>query len=340
MQMWKSLVQALYDEQWSLTEDENLFACLVTNEDSPMVAPQIYFLLKEKGRLSEIPAFSQAILKEKFSESLIQNFFIKTQTEHIFRSFDQKKIDAIPLKGVGFSQKVFGHMAARPTSDIDLLIHPEDFDKAVECVKALGFVVAEVAIPEHFHCSFSKVLPGSAVPLKVEIHWNIVREDTATFDIQEFWEGAVPRQSYQHIKELSNYHTFYMIVLHGWRHNLQSLKYFLDIIQMICMMRHELDYTRLIEDARRHKTAKRVIRTLSIVYQEFPFLEDWVPFPYKRTKRIWSHDSGKNNVLRKYAAYIDYQFFSFDTLGHSVKEFFHWLKYEVPKPNYRKVRNT
>lgn len=321
------IIQACYDNQCVLPADDNSYRHILENDDFLTVAPQVYFLLKEQDRLKETPEFFKTNLKEKFSKTTIQNFFIKTQSQQLLNRFEYLAIDVIPLKGVGFAEKVFGHIGARVTSDIDLLIRPHDLDKAIECVLSCGFAVEEELIPAHFHCSFSKPLPGSEIPLKVELHWDILREDTAAFDIEEFWQGAVPVDSSAHIKELSNYHTFYMICLHGWRHNLQSLKYYLDIIQMISVMRDELDYSRLLEDARRHKTSKRIIRTLSIVYQEFPFLDEWVPFPYKRSKRYWGYKDKK--VVSKYLDYVDYQFLSFDTFKHSFKEFLHWMKYEV-----------
>ncbi len=42
------------------------------------------------------------------------------------------------------------------------------------------------------------------------------------------WNDSSTIEGYQHVRELSDLHTFYMICLHGWRHNLDSLKYFID----------------------------------------------------------------------------------------------------------------
>ncbi|WP_374702611.1 hypothetical protein [Bacillus sp. V33-4] len=144
--------------------------------------------------------------------------------------------------------------------------------------------------------------------------------------MDEFWKQALPVK--KHIKELSSYHTFYMISLHGWRHNLDSPKYFLDIIQLLHLLHDEIDYSLLFQDASRHKTIKRIIRTLSIIYQQFPHLDQIKKFPYKRKNIIWESNSFKKKnrkSIKKYADFIDYQFFSYDSARHSFIEMLKWI---------------
>ena len=75
--------------------------------------------------------------------------------------------------------------------------------------------IEETRIPYHFHSSYSKPLPMSNIPLTVELHWHIVKENTANFQIEELWNDSTTIEGYQHIKELSDLHTFYLICLHG-----------------------------------------------------------------------------------------------------------------------------
>ena len=96
----------------------------------------------------------------------------------------------------------------------------------------------------------------SNIPLTVELHWNIVKENTANFQIEEMWNDSSTIEGYQHVRELSDLHTFYMICLHGWRHNLDSLKYFIDIIQLIIHLGDKIDYDELEKMTARHQTKK------------------------------------------------------------------------------------
>lgn len=324
--MINQLIKTLYDRSSSLTEDVEFYKQTIEEIEASAVSSQICYLLKEQGRLEETPLFFRERLKNQYNEALHLNLFIKNQTDRILQRFETLQLKVIPLKGVYFAEKYFGHIGARGTSDIDLLVRKEDVGRAVDCIKALGFQIEPEPIPSHFHLSFSKRIPGAIVPLTVEIHWNIVKETTSDFEIEPFWNNAVPFKQYGYVKTLSDYHTFYMICLHGWRHNLQSPKYFIDIIQLIYVLKDSLNYDLLFQDASVDKTRKRLVRTLSIVYESYPMVEKMKELPVKRKRKLQrNNDRLQQKRITKYLDYIDYQFLSYDNLRHSLSEVYHWL---------------
>jgi hypothetical protein len=319
-------IEALYESEITLDSYDYKFLLKELMEFG--VAPQVYTLLKQQGKLVQSPIFFQERLKEQYEENLFLSLFIKSQLTKVLNCFEERELLAIPLKGVLFAEKYFGHIGARGTSDIDLLIQPEDLQKAISIVTALGFSVEEEPIEGHFHCSYSKPIPNSKIPLTVELHWNLLKDDTSKLPIEEFWVNARPLPNYQHIFELSDYHTFYMICLHGWRHNLDSPKHFLDIIQLIYRMGDQIDYIQLLIQARQHRTQKRMIRTLSIVYQQHPYLQKIKPLPVRRLN-LWDYQAfkmGHKKTLKNYLDFIDYSFFSYDRWSYCRSEFFGWIK--------------
>lgn len=319
-------IQALYESE--VTLDSYNYKSLLKEIMEFGVAPQVYSLLKQQGTLNQTPVFFQERLKEQYEENLFLTLFIKNQLTKVLDCFEQAELPAIPLKGVLFAEKYFGHIGARCTSDIDLLIQPEDLERAISAVISLGYTVEEKPIKDHFHCSFSKPIPNSKIPLTIELHWNLLKDDTSKLPIEEFWQGARTIGNYQYIKELSDYHTYYMICLHGWRHNLDSPKHFLDIIQLIYQVGDKVDYIQLLVQARHHRTQKRMIRTLAIVYQQHPYLQKVKPLPVKRPN-LWDYNAFRNGhkkQLKNYLDFVDYSFFSYDSLSHSKREFFSWIK--------------
>lgn len=319
--MIHQLIAALYNPQMELPYNEHFYDEVLKEINEYAVSSQLYFLMKQQGVLEETPLFFQKQLKTNYQAALYQNIFIKKQMEKLFNVFEEIGIDTIPLKGVYFAEAYFGHIGARATTDIDLLIRKKDIQQAVQAVKGLGFDLEEEPIPSHFHVSFSKRIPGSLFPLTVEIHWDILKETTADLQIEEFWSEARPLSPYERVKVLSAYHTFYLICLHGWRHNLDSPKYYLDIIQMIHISKGNLPYEQLFEDARKHQTVKRMSRTLSIVYGKYPMLEGMAPLRMYVTGKKEKQKSG----VALYAHFIGYQFFSYDNLRHSSIEIKLWL---------------
>jgi hypothetical protein len=317
------LVTAIYHSPVALPQDDGDYRKILHDIKREGIESQVYSLLKQQGMLEYTPPFFQVYLKENYEKGVFQNLFIKNQTDLVLRRFEELGMDVIPLKGVYFAEKYFGHVGARATSDIDLLIRVQDLENAIEIVNALGFSSEEELIPGHFHCSFSKGLPYSSVPLVVELHWGIVKERTSRFQINDIWSQSKPIGEYSHIRELSHLHSFYIICLHGWRHNLDSLRYFIDIIQMIHHLQNELSYDDLFQLAETHQTRKRLTRTLSIVYEQFPHLHDVVKLLDNRKSRFWRQRKLKG--FKQYMDFIDYQFLSYDTFKHSINEIFHWL---------------
>ncbi|MGE7760201.1 nucleotidyltransferase family protein [Peribacillus sp. NPDC097895] len=314
-----TILQVLFESQVKLPIGSEYYWQLLNEIEKSKIHPQILFLMKKNGRFVDTPAFFQQAIHEKFQSILYQNMLIKNQTGQILCEFERSEIDVIPLKGTSFSEKHFGHLGARPTSDIDLLIKADYIEQAIEIVRRTGYTQKEKQVPYHFHSSFSKSLPESKVPLTVELHWDILKKYTANLEISEFWKEAYPINDSSYVKQLSDYHLFYMICLHGWRHNMDSLKYFIDIIHLL--MNLDIDYKRLIEDAKRHKTKKRIIRTLSIVYEQLPFLHSVKEFTYN----IPTLYNQRNSTIKKYADFIDYSFLSFDSPKHSMIEFYQLL---------------
>lgn len=314
--MINKLIDTLYRTDVQLPKQRSFYDQVIEKVETDYLAPQVHYLLKRRGLLERTPLFFQVRLKQQYQEVICQNFLIKSQTEEMLNKLEAACLAAIPIKGVYFSEKYFGHLGARSTSDIDLLIKEKDLSRVIAIVKNMGFKVEEEPIPGHFHCSFSKLIPGSPVPLTAEIHWNLLRESTSNLKMNAFWDEAVSLEGYQFIKMLSDYHTFYAICLHGWRHNLDSPKHFLDIIQLIVRLKDQLDYNRLLKDARTDQTRKRLKRTLWMVYQQYPWLNDIKPLPYQKSGR---------EKFNKYVRFMDYQFLSYDSIGHSLIEVFHWL---------------
>jgi hypothetical protein len=318
-----SFIQSLYNPSSPLPTDEKVYKKMLADDDFISVAPQVYHLIKEQGRLEATPLFFQEHIKTEFKKAFYQNLFIKNQIEQILMRFEEEAIEVIPLKGPFFAEKYFGHIGARSTSDIDLLIKLQDLEQAKLIVKKLGYSTEEEKIEGHFHCGFSKVLPGSPIPLTVELHWHLLKENTARFDVNELWNEATPFRSYKSIKELSIYHTFYMICLHSWRHNLDSLRHFLDIVQLMFTLENELDFQQLRMNSEVHQTSKRIIRTLSLVYQVLPNLQVVKNCPIIKKKQFLREIAFLNRHkigIWKYIDFIDYQFFSYDTLRHSFMQ--------------------
>lgn len=324
--MNQTFIPALFDERVPFLKEIHDYKAYLNDEDFLSVGATVYSLLKKQNKLQHTPDFFQQKLRGIHTDTLYKNIFIKNQTLQILNEFEKKGIEVIPLKGPLFTERYFGDLGARISSDIDLLVHKEDICRATECIKSLGFFHEKNELPSHFNCGFYKNLPQSPCPLAVELHWDLVNMKTSNMDLNPFWQEAKRFQStYHYVKELSDYHAFYMICLHGWRHNLDSLKYYFDIMQMINVRSLSLDFKRLIEESIRDQTKKRLIRTLSIVYNRYPFMAGIKKFPYQGLNKLTAYKTSGDKSLKEYINFLDYQFLSYDSFAHRFKEYKKWF---------------
>ncbi|WP_417898990.1 nucleotidyltransferase family protein [Bacillus haimaensis] len=326
-----SFIQKIYEGNNLPLPEQGNYENILSLLEKDGVSPQVYYLLKERGLLGDTPIFFQEGLRRLYQESLFLNLYIKNQQTRILECFEESRVEVIPLKGTLFAEKYYGDLGARATSDIDLLIKVQDLTEAVQIVKSLGFSMDHVQIKNHFHISLCKDIPGSSIPLTVELHWDLLWKRTANLNINDFWNHALVTGGYRYVKELSGFLTFYFICLHGWRHNMDSPKYFLDIIQVAEVLGSEMDYHELLTVAKKHQTLKRIIRTLSIVSFHFLNLDHFISLPKRRTAMWWdAHPVVKDtqpNKVKSYLDFIDYQFFSYDKVHHTVREVVNWIGY-------------
>ncbi|WNQ14169.1 nucleotidyltransferase family protein [Paenibacillus aurantius] len=325
-----TLLRSLYDPSGKLppvSETAQYQEALRQIEESGICC-QVYSLLHSRNRLEEVPAFFRNRLQQVRSDSLYLNLYLGRSLQKLLQSLEERGIPAIPLKGVPFAERYFGGASARPTSDIDLLIQPVHLEAAEECVRSLGYDEEEERIPAHFHRSFSRRLPHTPVPLTVELHWGLLKENTSALTMDAFWAASEPYGKFRYIRRLSDYHEFYMIALHGWKHNLNSAKYLLDLVQLVHVLGDRLDYSRLLRDAAVDRTSRRLKWTLSVLYRQFPHLHAIQPLLWKLPERLyWEPEHGQHppGAIGRYRNLLVTQHMLFDSFFHALPGAARWL---------------
>ncbi|GIP05311.1 hypothetical protein J28TS4_37180 [Paenibacillus lautus] len=261
-----SLSESQYDK---LMEDVVLFD----------IGPQVFSELQRKHLLLQIPEKFRRKLSSDANTVLLQNLFIKIELKKILQTFEASCIEAIPLKGTLLAERYFGGLAARGTTDIDLLVGKEDLHRAATLLTNVGFVKA-AGDATHFHEEYVKSLDNDNFPsLTIELHWNISREDFTATDVSRLWDEACVMSDFNYIYELSPLHTFYHICLHGMNHHMMSMKYFVDIATIIHSLDTRLDYAKLLDMAAADRNLSKVWIALNLVYSMFPHLQARWPLP-------------------------------------------------------------
>jgi hypothetical protein len=329
-----TLISRIYQRQQPLFDSDEMAKEAIDDIDIFQVAPQVYYLLKSCGLLEAVPSEHLSRLKEGVDAVLFQNMLIRSEMYKLLDAFERAGIGVIVLKGIRLSERFFGHFSGRGTSDIDLLVHPADLDKAVSLLESHAFIRYEEDDEDHFHMLLNKFYANEDFPLLgVELHWNILREHVSDTDMSGLWREAEPISPYQLVKELSVQDTFYHLCIHGYKHNMFSLKYVIDILHVLRCCSAEIDYGLLFEQAKGDGNFAKVLIALSIVYDLFPELQEIKPLNVRRRWPLWNIELMRNAQFgRKNWRLYGFHLFSAFVAYDSVRQQWAHLRYLLLPP--------
>jgi hypothetical protein len=133
------------------------------------LGPRIIELAGERASDEFNDAVGQAL-----QNGLLQGAFLQMISTRVMAALAAAEIRCSPLKGPHLSEALYGDVARRPSSDIDLLVAREQLQAAVEVVREFGYeaptdYLADGGLPLlHFVLIHAR---GELPP--VELHWRI-----------------------------------------------------------------------------------------------------------------------------------------------------------------------
>ncbi|SDS29029.1 Uncharacterised nucleotidyltransferase [Paenibacillaceae bacterium GAS479] len=298
---------------------------------------QFYHLLQSRNLLEQIPAWLHGELKAESERVLFQNMLIRAEQRKLLRAFEKEGIPLITLKGIRMAERFFGHFAARPTTDMDVLVRPADLERASALLQKLSFVESEQPDEDHFHLLFNKFYDNPMFPfLAVELHWSILRSHGHETDMESLWSRTMPLSGYNHIFELNDEDCLYHTALHGFNHQMLSMKYIVDVAQILDRTWDTFSYESLWDKARQDGNLAKLTAVLSLVYRLCPALQWIKPMDRKRRWPLWSErlmrEAGIGVKSRRY--YL-FRFFSvFVTYDKPAAMLSHFKYLFLPPADY------
>ncbi len=103
----------------------------------------------------------------------IRNHHMMRVLERVAAAFNDADIPLLAMKGAALHLLLYAHLNDRPMDDLDLLVHPEDLDRASHLLKTLGGVCGEPLVQENFCPCFHYEIEfsiGEVYPVKIDLH--------------------------------------------------------------------------------------------------------------------------------------------------------------------------
>lgn len=128
----------------------------------------------------KVPETIHRQIKQKQHQLIQQSFRNALETERIIHLLKQNGIDCLPYKGVAFSKQFYGDIISRESSDIDLVISPDAFEKVISLMCKDGYYFESRVEYEYLKHKFKNYTK--------EINFNKFENDQRIFHIEFHWK--------------------------------------------------------------------------------------------------------------------------------------------------------
>ncbi len=107
----------------------------------------------------------------------MHNLALARELLRLLKALEDGGVPVLPYKGPALAEMAYGDATLRYCTDLDILVRPQDVDKARLLLGALGYELSDEfreheAAYRHTHHHYVLSRPGSKVPL--ELHWALV----------------------------------------------------------------------------------------------------------------------------------------------------------------------
>jgi len=202
------------------------------------VAPLVFHTLSTTGAMSQTDPRAAA-LWERFAVNAGNSLMLARQLLDVLTLFERERIPAIAYKGPALAASLYGNLALREFTDLDLLVRPNDVRNAGEVMVRNGYEpeLALSPVEEHallqtragYFRRFDRSLAAGSVAF--ELHWRI----PATFRLdQSFWlRRTAVRLLDRDVPHFAPDDLLLVLCVHGFKHGWRSLKWLCDVAELV-----------------------------------------------------------------------------------------------------------
>jgi len=252
------------------------------------VSAVVYSRLNEiKEDCPDIPSDVFEELKKDYYLNATKNTLIFEEFRKVLEVVKKSGLAVILLKGAALAEKVYGNIALRPMSDVDLLVKEEDMAHADEQLKMLGYRPTDAAVDEvDFSSTYLTTLdyrsPEENSP-SFHIHWHFVNSTIPNesymknIKMEDVWEDAENAEIVgEETLVMAPHHLIIHLSEHALRvtHSLSKLSFLCDISEAVNFYQEQLDWDRLIKESFKFNLNRMVYLSLHFASE---FLTDQIP---------------------------------------------------------------
>lgn len=184
---------------------------------------------------------------------------------NIHRHLKARGLEVLPYKGPILAEGLYGNVALRQFSDLDLLIRSGDLPRIKAALAELGYEpglrLAQAAERDYLKSGYEYTFDGARGRNLLEIKWQVLPRFYAIgFDVSDFFErAAVVTLEGQRMRTLCDQDLMLVLCVHAAKHAWRQISWLSDIVQLA--RSRALDWAALQAEAKRLGIARLVTMT-------------------------------------------------------------------------------
>jgi hypothetical protein len=245
---------------------------LLSLADAHGLSPLLYWNLWRNFSQLIPPAVGKTI-QDSFQSNARRNLLLVLELVDILRLLASKNIAVVPFKGPPLAEALYGNIALRQCSDLDLFIRPDDLAAGINTLVSEGYSpVLQLSPPQQTawvrsQYEYGLVSPSGAL---IEFQWAIVpRYFSLPLGTEQLWQGLrTIRIGGLDVLTLSPENLLLVLCIHGGKHRWNTLVWLSDIAEII-QLHADLDWDYAVRQARVHRAERMLLLGLSLTHTVF-----------------------------------------------------------------------
>jgi Uncharacterised nucleotidyltransferase len=210
-------------------------------------------------------------LRRKDQSNAHRALWLTVELLNICRHLQARGLEVLPYKGPVLAEALYGNVALRQFSDLDLLIRGEDLPRIKVALAELGYApglrLAQAAERDYLKSGYEYTFDGARGRNLLEIKWQILPRFYAIgFDVSDFFRRAVAvRIEGQKLHTLCDQDLMLVLCVHAAKHAWRQISWLSDIAHLA--RSRALDWIELRAEAERRGIVRIVTQTFLLAHK-------------------------------------------------------------------------
>ncbi len=233
------------------------------------LVPLLYRRLSNEMDATHSPGLEA--LRRKDQSNAHRALWLTVELLNICRHLQARGLEVLPYKGPVLAEALYGNVALRQFSDLDLLIRSEDLPRIKVALAELGYApglrLAQAAERDYLKSGYEYTFDGARGRNLLEIKWQILPRFYAIgFDVSDFFRrAALMTIEGQKLHTLCDQDLMLVLCVHAAKHAWRQISWLSDIARLA--RSRTLDWVALRTEAERLGIVRIVTLTFLLAHR-------------------------------------------------------------------------